>query len=62
MKKLKGEEIGYSISGSFLFAITVGALLESVFDPPKSELYASIVLAAIVFFIYMISMNVMEEE
>jgi len=62
MKKLKPEEIGYPIAGSVLFAISIGALLESVFDPPSSDLYAAMVIAAVVCFIYMISMNVMGEE
>lgn len=32
MKKLKSDEIGYSISGAFLNTLMVGALLESIFN------------------------------
>lgn len=62
MKKLKPEGIAYSISGSVLFALTIGAMLESVFDPPSSDLYAAMVIAAVAFFIYMIYMNVTEDD
>jgi hypothetical protein len=32
MKKLKIEEIIYSVSGAFLFALMFGALLQSLFN------------------------------
>lgn len=62
MKKLKPEEIGYSISGAILFALTIGAMFESVFHVKGNDLYASVILAAIGYFVYMIYMNMVGDD
>lgn len=61
MKKPKAESILYPISGTVLFAISFGAMLESIFDFRGQILFEFVFLFSLVCFIIMIYMNLRED-
>jgi len=62
MKKTKAEDILYPISGTVLFAISLGAIMESVFQLRGQILFEFVFLFSLVCFIIMIYMNLREAE
>jgi len=61
MRKLKCEEIAYSIVGSVLAVIMFGGLIQSVFGVNFNELIVICGIIFIVTFLIMIKMNLSSE-